>query len=374
MTDSVDDTEPPLPSVPQDGLLTVEALQTDLDAVPPRPSVTLYGEAARNVHDSLQTATLEAVKAANNARKNVYELVPTEQAAQGLKDGTLRWATASSGDASVLIKNTETGKIAAHGKLKSVKPSPASVLGPAAWEAMAMATQQHYLVEINDKLTNIGRGVDRILATMDADKRGTLKHVESSVARARDRLADGHPPSPERRRELRDDVRDAERVWHQLHEQLAHQLHAYRSGDATATDVELAWEMLLSATRVLGQASLLLTTLPYNTVEELETATAEESARVLPAVEQVRDRAVELRDMHAYWSVRKAEYVLSHTRNPVKKATRTVRKASVARPAQEPLPDATAWRVGQLAAPPAPPRALLLATHDDGTVEVRVEH
>jgi hypothetical protein len=87
-----------------------------------------------------------------------FRLVPSEQASKGLADGSLRWATGKKGDASVLIKDKATGRIAGHGQLQKARPSPAKVLGPAAWEAMAMATQQHYLVEINDKLQCIERG------------------------------------------------------------------------------------------------------------------------------------------------------------------------------------------------------------------------
>ncbi|MDQ3631358.1 MAG: hypothetical protein M3417_08865 [Actinomycetota bacterium] len=43
-----------------------------------------------------------------------------------------------------------------------------------------MATQQHYLVEINDKLEGVQKGVDEVLSRMDDDKLGTLAKVRKS--------------------------------------------------------------------------------------------------------------------------------------------------------------------------------------------------
>jgi hypothetical protein len=81
---------------------------------------------------------------------------------------------------------------------------------------MAMATQQHYLVEISDKLEGIASGIEELLERDDDDKRGTLVHVENTVARSRERLEAHGSLSASRIQELRDGARDAGRVWHQL--------------------------------------------------------------------------------------------------------------------------------------------------------------
>jgi hypothetical protein len=111
-----------------------------LPAAPAEPSpasaLTLSGGAARNARDALGTALIEtATMGRRAAAETTYRLVASEQAAKGLADGSLLWANASKGDASVLIKNTATGRIADRGELHRVRPSPAKVLGPAVWEA-----------------------------------------------------------------------------------------------------------------------------------------------------------------------------------------------------------------------------------------------
>jgi hypothetical protein len=238
---------------------------------------------------------------------------------------------------------------------------------------MAMATQQHYLVEINEKLESVVKGVDEVLSRMDDDKRGTLKQVRRVVEASRDRLSEGHVPSAGRREELRDGVRDADRVWHQLNERVVRHLDAYRLGKSTADDVEEAWAMLLFATQVLGEAGAFLTALPYETVEALEEATCDERDRVLAAVEAVRALASELHAAHLDWSAKNAEYQFRRTRNPAKKAVRAVRKNPAIEPAVKPLDDFTAWRASQLAAPPRPPAALLITVKGDDSVEVAAE-
>ena len=95
------------------------------------------------------------------------------------------------GDASVLVKSTETGRIAGRADLKSAKPSAMKALGPVAWQAMALATQQHYLVEINDKLGGVKGAVDELLARLTDDKRAEADELRDEAARIRVKLARG---------------------------------------------------------------------------------------------------------------------------------------------------------------------------------------
>jgi hypothetical protein len=75
----------------------------------------------------------------------------------------------------VLVKNAKSGRIAGNADLKRVKPN---LIGPAVWQAMAVATQQHYLVEIFGKLEGIKAGVHEILARLDDEIDGRLNHLE----------------------------------------------------------------------------------------------------------------------------------------------------------------------------------------------------
>jgi len=133
------------------------------------------------------------------------------------------------------------------------------MLGPVAWEAMSMATQQHYLVEISDKLEGIASGIEELLERDDDDKRGNLVHVDNTVARSRERLEAHGSLSASRTQELRDGARDAGRVWHQLRGRFRRHLTGYGEGETSREDVERSWEMLLHATKVMTAASGLLT-------------------------------------------------------------------------------------------------------------------
>ena len=366
-----------LPATPPrhapEALIEVEALPVELARQPLRGGVTLSGEAARNVRDSLGLAVTEFGKTRLRAVDSTFRLVPSEKAARGLADGSLRWATASKGDASVLIKDTTTGHFAGRGELHKVKLSPLKVLGPAAWEAMAMATQQHYLVEINTKLQTIEKGVSEVLSRMDNTTLGTLTNVHRTVLRSRERLDTGSVLSEGRVHELRDGAQRVGDVWHQLHERMKRHLSDYRAGTRSADEVERSWGLLLHATQVLGETSALLSGLPYDTVASLEDATCEERERVLDVVENVRELAADLCATHRDWAARNADWDLRRTRNPVRMAVRAARKDRVVKPEQARLDDATAWRASQLAAPPQPPAALVVSVNEDGTLSIAAE-
>jgi hypothetical protein len=335
--------------------------------------VTLSGEAARNVRDTLGLAVIESPKTQQWAADSTFRLVASDKAARGLADGSLRWANASKGDASVIIKDTTTGRFAGRGELHKVKSSPLKVLGPAAWEAMAMATQQHYLVEINDKLQTIEKGVSEVLSRMDDTTLGTLTNVHKTVLASRERLDTGRTLSEGRVHDLRNGAQRAGDVWHQLHQRMRRHLAEYRAGNESAEEVERSWALLLHASQVLSESSALLSAVPYDTVEALEDAASEERERVLDVVENVRELAAELHATHGDWAARNADWDLRRTRNPVRLAVRAVRKDVVVKPKQARLDDATAWRASQLAARPLPPAALLVSVNEDGTVGIAAE-
>ncbi len=156
----------------------------------------------------------------------------------------------------MLIKDKATGRIAGQGRLQKVKAGPAKILGPAAWEAMAMATQQHYLVEINDKLETIERGVDEVLSRMDDDKLGTLEHASRLARASLDTLDHGRTLSPNRIEDVRNAAQKADEAWHQLHRRATRTIAEYQRGDRGAEDVEQSWALLLKATQALGECRL----------------------------------------------------------------------------------------------------------------------
>ena len=334
----------------------------------------MTGRAAADARDAFARLARTAHGAASVSGDVTYRLVASEEASKRIADGSLRWATASKGDASVLIKDTATGRVAEHGTLAQVRPSPAKVLGPAVWEAMAMATQQHYLVEINAKLDTMSKDVKETLGRWDDDKKGELNQAFKLARSAAGALADGKTLSSARVEELRRAIGRVDVVWHQLHQGVERRLDEYRTGTgATSAEVEQAWSMLLHATQAVGELSAVLTAVPYATVQDLQDAAAEERERVQAALDELRRLSGELHAAHVSWSAEHVEWSLSRTRNPVTIAQRKLRKRTVARPACTPLDDIVAWRMSQLAAPPTPPAALLVTLRDDGDVRVGVQ-
>jgi hypothetical protein len=95
---------------------------------------------------------------------------------RGLKDNALRFANPKRGEVSVLIKEVKSRRIAIKADLKP-RPSPVEVLGPAAFQVMALATRQHYLAETSAKLEGIYQSVDEIKALHNDKSVGVLNQV-----------------------------------------------------------------------------------------------------------------------------------------------------------------------------------------------------
>lgn len=345
--------------------------------------VTLTGEAAIAVRKTLGEPVKKTMLArkATRVTEETYRIALDPTQRKALQDGTQRFATPGKGDASLRLKDMMTGRSMPEARLEKVgdsakvaKPAVTKVLGPVAWEAMAMATQQHYLVEISDKLEGIASGIEELLERDDDDKRGTLAHVENTVARSRDRLEEHGSLSVSRIQELRDGARDAGRVWHQMRERFRRHLTGYGEGETSREEVERSWEMLLHATRVMTAASGLLTSLPFDTVEELKNAQFEERERVLDAIADLQELAYEFAAWHLEFREQAFKWDTYGSRNPLVRRYRRARGLPEAhRPDKEMLTGAVARQAAQLALPAPPPSALLFRTHASGEVSVVVE-
>ena len=236
----------------------------------------------------------------------MFELVPPDHLVRGLRDGTLRAATPARGDASVIIKSVKDGRGSA-GKydLKKVKPQ---LLGPAVWQALAMATQQHYLVEVSSKLDGIQSSVDEVLDRMNDDRIGTLRHVAELVEDAQATARHDGALSPARIGEVREAARDAKELWHQIATTARRHTAQYAAGTTTAEQVEETFATFAHATRVLAHCSDALAALPYGTEAELREAFAEEQDRMFPALPEFLELCAGLKDASDAWGQRHAEY------------------------------------------------------------------
>ncbi len=252
----------------------------------------------------------------------MFELVPPKDLAAGIREGTLRAATPKRGDASVLIKNVKDGRIAGKADLRQVKPTALDVVGPAVWQAMALATQQHYLAEISARLDGIKAGVDEVLARLDDDRIGALSDIGELAAKAQAAARRDGQLSEGRTDDLRRAAADAKRLWHQIATTARRQLGQYREGKLPGADVEHTFAMLTHATRVLTQCSDALVAVPHLTAAELRAAVEEEQDRLHPALPEFFDLCGELLAASGEWRESHDEYEAGRPRNWVARQLR----------------------------------------------------
>jgi hypothetical protein len=343
---------------------------TELDA---RHAVRLRGEAARGVRDSLQRATREGVLLARRATADpVYRLVAPEKLKSGLASKTLRHATPKSGDASVLVKNAKTGRIAGKADLKRVKPS---LVGPALWQAMAVATQQHYLVEISGKLDGISRGVEEILARMDDQIRGKLDAFEEVADDAREHIARHGDLPDERIAELRITAKDAKTLWSEVKQTADRHLMQYKAGELDAEQVDQSFVHLVRATQVLMRCSEALLSVPHRTSKELEDAFAWERDRMMPALPDFEQSVRELVSASRTWGARHRKYEWERPKDPLRKGLNALPVVQIGprKPEREAVPVETYVQFTRISEEAVPEGAVLARVLADGSVLIAPE-
>lgn len=286
-------------------------------------AVCIAGDAAEEMCDALGRATREGLRLARKARSgDVFEIVPPKDLAAGIREGTLRAATPKRGDASVLVKNVKDGRIVGKSDLRQVKPTALDLVGPAAWQAMALATQQHYLAEISAKLDGIKAGVDEVLARLDDDRIGALNDFSDLAAKAQAAARRDGRLSEGRTNDLRRAAVDAKRLWHQIETTARRRLVQYREGKLAAAELEHTFAMLTHATRVLAQCSDALVAVPYGTAAELQAAVEEEQDRLHPALPEFFGLCGELLEASNEWRTRHDEYEAGRPKNRVARRLR----------------------------------------------------
>ena len=347
-------------------------------------AIRLTGRAAVEVRRHLPepaTKTLLGRKAKQATERVFCEIVLSPEQQKKVKEGAQYFAKPGKGNATVRLRDAATGKPVPEAGLKKVgpgamapKPSPAKVLGPVVWEALAMATQQHYLVEIDKKLDGIAKGVDEVFAREDDRTLAIFREVHDIVEDSRERFDAGDELSSARVQELHRLAGDARREWQVLHQRTRRLLNEYKNGETGREKVQEAWELLWVATEVLVEVSGLLTSLPYASLEDLLAASREEHDRVVDAVDDVRELAADMHAAHRQWRSHRLEWEIHGSRNPVKNRVRTIRNQPVlTKPAQRELGAGLARQLSELITPVDEPEAMLVTVHPDGTVDVAAE-
>jgi hypothetical protein len=145
-------------------------------------------------------------------------LDPSKATAAGLKSKELVLTkTKQSGRLLAQARDAKTGEIVENIPLKAPVDAGQAAKGmkvagagaTAAWQVMAIATQQHYLVEISDKLSGIDQHVQDLVAQTRIEKESELKAIEAHLALLRDHLNNRRTLDPGERSNVVDWHKDA---------------------------------------------------------------------------------------------------------------------------------------------------------------------
>lgn len=150
-------------------------------------------------------------KAASSRRGDVVRLAPSQELADGLRDGTMRYAQSRRGDLAI-VKNVKTGKIAGHARVKPADAVRLAQVGAVAWQVLAIATSQHYLGEINAKLEGVAAGVEQLIGRDRAEQYAILKRIETSLELMHNKQQEGVPLTAHERQELYDSRRELQQL------------------------------------------------------------------------------------------------------------------------------------------------------------------
>ena len=132
------------------------------------------------------------------------ELDPTKATRKGLDTGKLVLTkTKDSGQLIAQARDAKTGEIVENIRLKDAAKGGGVAKGAkvasggaaVAWQAMAIATQQHYLVEISGRLGSIEQGVSDLRERSTAEKKADLAATNRALDLLQQHILNQHPPS-----------------------------------------------------------------------------------------------------------------------------------------------------------------------------------
>lgn len=371
------------PEQPADAEASIERVVGDEQL--PESAITLTGDAAVALTDAVAPVAKELARAGRTVArtrddaKNLYRLVPREDLAEGLRKGTLRMgAPRKGGDSTVLVRSVKTGRIEGHADLVKAKdakavPSAMRALGPVAWQAMAMATQQHYLVEINEQLAGVQRGVDEILARLTDEQRGRIEELREEAVRVRTKLVQGRPVDPHA---LEGYLHKAGELQRSLTYTAERAARGYLDGERSAREAEDDFHLALLAAQAMAELSSAYVSLPSHSVEELQHRVDGELARLAPRRELLQSIGRTLNKAHLKWQMHAAIY--EEEMQPKKRVLRAFNEVSPKKiggpkPRSGPLSPEGERQVRELLGISQPTPEALLIEVGDGEVRVAVE-
>ena len=216
---------------------------------------------------------------------------------------------------------------------------------------------------------------------MDDKIIAALKDISESAAQARQAVERDGKLGSRRLADLRDDAKEARRLWFETAETARRQLDDYRAGKLGAERVEQSFAMLMHATRVLAQCSDTIVAVGYSTADEIQEVLAEERARIYPAIPQLLELCETAAAISDEWQTKNDDYEALRPKNkiarrlplPVVRVTQDEHATSLIfrrRPKQQPLTDAAVDRVRALAGGVPATQRLVVEIAADGSVLV----
>lgn len=166
-----------------------------IDAPSDTPRSSLSGKDRRNTTSDLGLPPIaeRLVSVFPNASQalrqgKIVEIVGPPELVRGLKDGTVTLLRDGQGRYLGSAVKEGTPGISYQARLKELKP----IVAPAiAFQVLAIATQQYYLVSINEKLDEILIGVKHLLEQMRSEAWGKVVGAEHTIREVSHQLAAG---------------------------------------------------------------------------------------------------------------------------------------------------------------------------------------
>jgi hypothetical protein len=189
-----------------------------------RPSVALPPGAAQGLRDFARLTphvkgTVKGV--AGNADPWTVTLSPSKETREAFRAGKVALTQKrQSGELLAQVRDVKSGQVVENVPMqrgaeaaKGATAAKAATAGAAvAWQALAIATQQHYLVEISGRLSSIEHGVGDLVQRDLGDKASALETTEDDLRLVEKHIVEGHALSETERQDLREAYKEARRI------------------------------------------------------------------------------------------------------------------------------------------------------------------
>jgi hypothetical protein len=209
------------------------------------------GELAVSAASAVSSLASSGTKAAGApARETLYRLAVTDpELKKGLAKGTLRFATPSQGDASMLIKHVSNGRMAGSAKLVNAggaagnaapaagAAGTAAVAVPALAVVAATAVIMHQLKVMDAKLDALARDLGKVVEHRDYEQESVLHEAHDAARKAATALDAGGGVSSALQATLHEEFRGVRRVWRQLHKKASNDAAGYAGGACVPEDL-----------------------------------------------------------------------------------------------------------------------------------------